>query len=354
MLKLLLLLTVLSSMLGGVFPQQNDTDMSHFESCDQRLSFNYPSAFIIEEDALNWSVSTPEKTYDQVKSQIYLQHTSVGDEFDRLHQNAQIRLTVENLEPFLDGFTIDVEQSIHSLAEGTGYPQSQELELYGYSSMIAYNQARDGLLLQLIVGEHHVLRLWANAGPGVPLSILEETVDLLVQSLEFEPDYADGDNLYFFFTKNCMLSLFYPEQWSATEYRGRYLIHDSPDARYNYSTGRRIAEGNVLIEIWPQTRILSYFELDEDDVTSEAVIESYLSFNQLIPLAAPVLMVDDPERTILRADLPGGIVSVVEFEDELILVALQTGSDIEEYADEYWAVIDSVRVGGRAEAETES
>lgn len=351
--KFLLILMAVSSVLGGIFWQEDDPELLHFQSCDQRLEFNYPTEFAVHENGTGGGPDTFAGMTDVYMRSLYLQYYPAQDEIDPLRPPFHLIIELDNT--WLDSsFEEPMDWIERWLITEEGMDSVQELELAGFSGMVGYAPSEDSFLAILYLEDNFLLFFHATADDMVSLDTLAEMVNTIVQTLEFDTQNATDGDLVLAFTRDCALSLYYPDELGHTLYRGRYLFYSSEDAKYNYVSRQPVDAGDMVIEVMSHEQTLAYFELTKEDANGEDVLRSFMTVRDLLPYEAPQATSDDTERNLLTAHHAGGLVTVLEIDGELTIIALYTGGDIEDYAEEYWSMIDSIRLHGRGEDTEES
>ncbi|KAB2857873.1 MAG: hypothetical protein F9K46_12450, partial [Anaerolineae bacterium] len=291
------LLFVISFTQPTPFSYAQALESKTFTSCDGRLSFNYPTAWFVQE------------TQSIVPKSAFLDGSNEGlpavrwyyPEEDFLGENwttpGYFDFSASLRFPFSmdDDRPTPYEQLSNMVTFGGGNPRTYGVptEMTAQDWLAArrdYVGTNDGLAIvgfQMIIAisDEYDLIIHAEADAN-QMTALENALQLFLDSLVYNDNDPNtpSEGWFLYFTDTCAFRFFYPQNWVLSEAASnKILMFNSQDAADKRIRRHPLGNDELEITIVPPAEIADYFygTLDPTQATPEEILSDYVQIEQL-------------------------------------------------------------------------
>lgn len=312
-------------------------EQESFETCDQRVSFEYPGEMFIEEVAL------PFVLFDGTTKRTVM--TSV---IKLASEEALLYETLANIDGKSGLITIHIRPSITSIsvenlissyiaASDDIYSELEALNIGDYlftTTSFTRGQFAPrpfGLIAATSLDSTYILWIDVEASSENVLSELSDILVHLLETLDYDSDAISAGRAVYF-EDNCRFRFSYPDDWLIENLPYRIVLTNSHDTLTNIIRRQSLTGDLVAIQLFQHEEIGSYLNIEMDTTSVEDVLYAYLS-QRMIPLIEEPRNYQINELEVLEVKSGGQIVLVFERDDTYLIVDADAGSDFEDFPD---------------------
>ncbi|MCQ3931761.1 MAG: hypothetical protein DPW16_15005 [Chloroflexi bacterium] len=339
-----------------------------FTSCDGRLSFDYPAAWLVQESqAIFPNLASEDGSNESLPSVrwYYPAEDFLGENWTT---PGYFDFSVALQIPW--GLGDDRPTPLEQLSGditviGADRTYGAPIEMTVQDWLAArrdYVGTNDGLAIvgfQMIIAisDKYDLRIHAEADANEMMA-LEDNLQLFLDSLVYTDNGPNTPPMgwFLYFKDTCAFRFFYPQNWIISEAASnKILLSNSQDAADKKMRRRPFDADELEITIVPPAEIANYFygTLDPTQATSEEILSAYVQIEEL-PAEFPT-QVTIGEWEVLRAEMPSGFILLFDFGDgQYAIFAARSGSGgLSEFETAIMQVVESLRYEPPQEAPEE-
>ena len=332
------LFAVISIHLPTIVAQSPQLDS--FTSCDGRVTFDYPSEWTIEEEIVEWQISTPELSRTEMIDAIHLTNEHLTDDSDSSStQTSHITIEIYPNGPYSAGRVNPLAwfTSVERRSPTTVFGEAEEVIIQERSAArqdftrTENDQTFEGFQVLIWLPYTNDLLLRAEASDITQLGTLEQTAFELLDTLTFS-DIANGSlpqGWSTYFKGNCRFSFNFPADWVVMGLSHQVMVFNSDDAQASHLRRRFDKDDELSIEMISPDEVEGFFmgDIDLDTATGEEILLAYAGLEQLALLSDPQ-WVEIGEHEALQAAIPNGTLLAIQFDEgKFAIFAARTGGD---------------------------
>lgn len=306
-----------------------------FTSCDGKLSFDYPSNWLLEESRQSFEVNNTPKFGTLVRlanSEIALKALAA----DLLPQDSQIMeifiyppLLIE-IDPFefLSNISSPFQEDLGPIRniEINDWPAARR------DSVITYQDSTiSNIDIRIVLPNDQLVSLYAQSYSEDYFE-LDANVELLLANISYQALESDleADEWDTYYEPKCTFRLAYPTDWIVSEaYSNQVLFFNSQDAQDTRRRRRDYKDDQLEVEIIQPKDLPEFLEdiaFDATDATPEAILMAYADAERLSVETPTPFTVGDHD--VLRADFTGGFILLYDFgEGQYAILAARSSEE---------------------------
>lgn len=313
----------------------NAQDTKRFTSCDGKLSFDYPSTWLVEESKQNFEVNNIPKFGTLVRlanSEIALMALAA----DSLPQDSQIMeifiyppLLIE-IDPFefLSNVSSSFQEEFGPIKniEVNGWPAARRDSVITYQGLTISN-----IDIRIVLPNDQLVSLYAQSYSDDYFE-LDANVELLLANVSYQALESDleADEWDTYYEPKCTFRLAHPTDWIVSEaYSNQLIFFNSQAAQDTRRRRRDYKDDQLEVKIIQPQDLPEFFEdigFDSTDTTPEAILMAYAEAERLsVETSVPFTV---GEHNVLRADFTGGFILLYDFgEGQYAILAARSSED---------------------------
>jgi hypothetical protein len=315
------------------FAQENET--TKFTTCDGKISFEYPSTWSKEEEAIKTHIASFDSVRDEIQPFIHLNNDT-----------AQIDIQTSP-RLFLENSQLTVANYIGS-SKNLDYGETEKFIVNNLEgAVVYYTDAMGNTGLEIAIAlPRDILIITTVAQPPDNFADTEIVVDGLVKSIEVhitgENIVPDGWSTYF--EDNCTFKFYYPENWVFNNIFNRTMIFNSLDAQNAYTRRDPLEESDLAIEVFQPERLISYFNgvIDLKTSTPEEVLTAYAGMRSIVLDQFAIEEIEIGEAKALVVQNPANLFVLFVYEDNEYGIFYAKSNTLADYEEDVWQIINSI------------